>query len=100
MFLDDLGWLATASNLNQRVSKLQKCTATSIEWVSWGWPQCDTATMEVALFAPRQGHKKHLWPKLIAMITVGDGCTQFNNEATHWLRVWMDAHLMFKEHHD
>lgn len=56
--------------------------------------------MEVALFAPRQGHKKHLWPKLIAMITVGDGCTQFNNEATHWLRVWMDAHLMFKEHHN
>ena len=41
----------------------------------------------------------HLQPKLTAKMKVGDGFDRFNKEATRWLGVLMDAHLMFKEHH-
>jgi hypothetical protein len=31
-FVDDLGWVATGSNLNQVVTKLEECVAKRIEW--------------------------------------------------------------------
>jgi ribonuclease HI len=37
---------------------------------------------------------------LTAMIKVGNGFIRFTKQATHWLGVWMDAHLTFKEHHN
>jgi hypothetical protein len=33
-FVDDLGWVATGSNLNQVVTKLEECVAKRIEWAS------------------------------------------------------------------
>ena len=72
----------------------------SIEWARRRDLQFDTAKTEAALFTWRRGHWKHLWPKLTAKIKVGNGVVRFNQEETLWLRVWMDAHLTFKEHHN
>jgi len=90
----------TGSDVNQVVTILERCAAKSIEWASTGGLQFDTAKTEAALFTHRRGHKKHLRPKLTAKIRVGDGFIWFNNQATCWLGVWMDAHLTLKEHHD
>jgi len=99
-FVDDLGWVATGSDVNQVVTILERCAAKSMEWASRRGLQFDTAKTEAALFPRRQGHKKHLWPMLTAKIKVGNGFIQFNTEATRRLGVWMDAHLTFKEHHN
>jgi hypothetical protein len=60
----------------------------------------DAAKTEAALFTRRRGHKKHLRPKLNAIIRVRNGFVRFGREATRWLGVWMDAQLTFKEHHN
>jgi len=98
--VDNLGWVATGKDVNQVVEKLEACAAESIEWVSRRDLQFDTAKTEAALFTRKRGHKKHLRPKLTAKIKVGDGFVRFNKQATRWLGVWMDAHLMFKEYHN
>jgi hypothetical protein len=99
-FVDDLGWVATGSDVNHVVSILERCTAKSIEWASRRGLQFDTAKTETALFTCRRGHRKHLRPKLIAKIRVGNESIQFNAQVTRRLGVWMDAHLTFKEHHN
>jgi len=99
-FVDDLGWVATGSNVNQVVTKLEECAAKSIEWASQRGLQYDTAKTEAALFTRRRGYKKHLEPTLTAKIRVGDGFIRFNKQATRWLGVWMDTRLTFKEHHN
>jgi hypothetical protein len=80
--------------------KIEACAAPSIEWARRRDLQFDTAKTEAALYTRRGGHKKHLRPKLTPKIKVGEGFVQFNNEATRWLLVWMDAHLTFKNHHN
>jgi len=72
-FVDDLGWVATGTNVNQVVTKLEECTSKRIEWASRRGLQFDTAQTEAALFTRRRGHKKHLQLKLTAKIRVGDG---------------------------
>ena len=56
--------------------------------------------MKAAHITLRRGHKKHLHPKLTAKVKVANGNVQFNNEATQWLGVCMDAHQTFKKHHN
>ena len=56
--------------------------------------------VEVALFTRRQGHKKHLRPKMISKIKVGNWFIWFNQQETHWLGIWMCVHLTLKEHHN
>jgi len=97
-FVDDLGWVATGSDVNQVVMIRESCAAKSIEWAGRQGLQFDTAKMEAALFTRRQGHKKHLRPKLTAKIRVGDGFIRFNRQVTCWLGVWINAHLTLKEH--
>jgi len=60
LFVHDLGWVATGSNVNQVVTKLEECSAKSIEWASRRGLQFDTAKTEAALFTRRRGHTKHL----------------------------------------
>jgi len=92
--------VATWSDVNHVVSIVLRCAAKSIEWASRRGLQFDTAKTEAALFTRRRGHRKHLQPKLTAKIRVGNESVRFNAQATHWLGVGMDAHLMFKEHHN
>jgi hypothetical protein len=67
-FFNDLGWVATGSDVNQVVRTLEQCAAMSIEWASRQGLQFDTVKTEAALFTCRRGHKNHLWPKLTAKI--------------------------------
>ena len=99
-FGDNLGWVATGSDVNHVVSIFVRCAAKSIDWASRRGLQFDTAKTEAALFTRRQGHRKLLQPKLAAKIRVGNESVRFNAQATRWLGVWMDAHLTFKEHHN
>jgi len=99
-FVEDLGCVVSGSDVNQVVSILEICTTKSIEWASRRGLQSDTAKTEAALFTRRRDHRKHLRPKLTAKIRVSSRFIGFNTQATHWLSVWMDAHLMFKEQHN
>jgi len=97
-FVYDLCWVATGSDVNEVVTRLQRCAAKSIEWASNRGLQFDTAKMEAALCKRTRGHKKHLRPKLTAKKKVGNGFIQFNKEATFRLCILMDGHLTLKEH--
>jgi hypothetical protein len=52
-FVDDLGWVATGSDVNQVVMMLERCAAKSIEWAGRRGLQFDTAKTEAALFTRR-----------------------------------------------
>jgi len=52
-FGDDLGWVATESNINQVITKLEECAAKSIECASRIGLQFDTVKTEAALFTHR-----------------------------------------------
>jgi len=70
---DNLGWVATGSDVNHVVSILARCAARSIEWASRRGLQFDTAKTEEAQFTRRRGHRNHLRTKLRAKIRVGGG---------------------------
>jgi hypothetical protein len=72
-FVDDLGWVATGSDVNHVVSILERCAAKSFKRASRRGLQFDTAKTEAALFTRRRGHRKHPRPKLTAKIRVGSG---------------------------
>jgi hypothetical protein len=72
----------------------------SIDWAQRRELEIDTAKTEAELFTRRRGNKKHLYPKLPAKLSVGNGFVRFNREATRWLGVWIDVHQIFKEHHN
>jgi len=95
-FVDDLGWVATGNDVNQLVWTLEACAAQSIESARRRDLQFDTAKTDAALLTRRRSHQTHLQPKLSAKIKVGDGFVRFNQVATRWPGVWMDAHLTFK----
>jgi len=97
-FIDDLGWVATGSDVNQVVTTLERCAAKSIDWANRQGLQMNTAKTEAVLFTCRQGHKNDLWPKLTAKIKVGNKFIPFNKQASRCLGIWTDAHLTFKEH--
>jgi hypothetical protein len=99
-FVDDLGRVATGSDVNHVVSVLERCAARSIEWASRQGLPFDPAKTEAALFTRRRAHRKHLRPKLTAKIRVASSVIRFNTQATRWLGGWMDVHLTFKEQHN
>jgi len=86
-FVDDIGWVVTATDVNQVVRKLQACARESIDWAERRELEIDTAETEAALFTRMRGHKGHLRPKLAAKIRVGNGFIKFNKDATRWLGV-------------
>jgi len=81
-FVDDLGWVATGSDVNHVISILERCAAQSIKWASRRGLQFDTAKTEAALFTGRRSHRKHLQPKLTAKIRVRSRVIQFNIQVT------------------
>lgn len=89
--------MATGCNINHVVSIVERCAEKSIKWANGEGLQVDTAKTEAALVTRRQGHRKHLRPKVTAEIRVGSATIQSNTQATRRLGVWMVAHLTFKE---
>jgi len=100
LLVDDFGWVATGKDMNQVVGTLEACAVERIEWASRRDLQFDTTQAMAVLFTSRPGHKTHLRPKLKAKIEGANSFVRFNKEATRWLGVSMDAHLMFKEYHN
>jgi len=98
--VDGLGWVATGSDVYHVVSIIERCAARSIQWGSRRGLQFDTAMTEAALSTHRRGHRKHLRPKLSAMIRIGSGVIRVKTQATRRLGVGMDPHLTFKEQHN
>jgi hypothetical protein len=82
-FVDNLGWVATGSNVNHVVSILERCAVSSIVWASRRGLQFDTAKMEAVLFTRRRGHRKYLRLTVTAKIRVGNESVRFNAQATH-----------------
>jgi len=54
--VNDLGWVATGSDVNQVITILERCAGNSIEWASRQGLQFDTAYTEAAPFTRRRGH--------------------------------------------
>jgi len=88
--VDDLGWVAIGSDINQVMTKHAKWAAKSIAYVSWWGLQFNTAQLEVALFIPGQGHKKYRRPKLTAKMIFWDSFVPLNKMLhTDWTSGWM-----------
>jgi hypothetical protein len=101
LFVVDVpGLVVTGNHDDHVVSILERCATKSIEWASRRGLQFDTSMTEAALFTRSHGDRKHLRPKLTAMIRVRNGSIQFTEQGTRWLGVWIDAHLTFKDHHN
>jgi len=86
-FVDNLGWVGIGSDVNPVVTRLESCTAKSIEWTSRRGLQFDMAIMEAALFTCTLCHKKHLRPKLAAQIQIQNGFIPLTPQATRLLCV-------------
>ena len=99
-FGNDLGWVATGSNVNQVVRSLERCAARNIEWASTLRLQFDTPKMEVTPCTCRQGNGKHIRPKLTTTIIVGNRFILIDTQAPHLLVIWMEEHLIFEEQHN
>jgi len=98
--VDDIGWVATGSNVNRVVTILEKCAAMSIQWANRRGLQFDDAKTEEVLFTRRYGNMKHLRPKLAAKVSVKNGIIRFNTQATRCLAVSIDTHVRFNEQHN
>ena len=98
--VDELGLVATGSDVNHVVSRLERCAEKTIEWPSRRGLQVDAAKTEEAQFTRRRGHRKNLKPKLPAKLRVRNESVLFIAQATHRLGVWMQEHLAFNEHHN
>jgi hypothetical protein len=96
----DMDWIATRNDVNKVVKILEECAAVSLEWASRPGLTFDTAKTKMALFTYRHGHKIYLQPTLRAKIREGDNLVQFNTEATSWLDICIDTHVIFKEHYN
>jgi hypothetical protein len=98
-FGDNLGWVATGSEVHHVMSVLERCAAQRIEWGCRQGLQIHYAKTEQALFTCRRGHRKHAQPHLTAKIRVRNKSVWFNVQGKRSLGMWMDTHLAFKEHH-
>ena len=98
--MDNVGWMATGSDITEVVRKMESSARESIDWAERCELEFNTAKTKAALSTRSRGHKRHRHPKLSTKIQVGNGFVRFNKEATKWLGVWMDTHLTFKEHHN
>jgi len=49
-FVDDLGWVTAARDVNQHVSKPEACAGENIDWAARRDLKLDTAKTEAALF--------------------------------------------------
>jgi hypothetical protein len=99
-YVDNLGWVATGSDVNDVLWRLERCAAKSIEWASRHGLHFVTAKTEVSLFTRRRGHSNHLRQQLTGKIRVGNVSIRFYTQVIRWLGLSIDTHLTFQEHHN
>jgi hypothetical protein len=71
--VDDLGWVATRTDVHNVVSILERCAAMGIDLASRRGLQFATAKTEAAMFTFGWGHRKYLRPTMAARIGVTHG---------------------------
>lgn len=98
-FVHDVGWVTTGGDVSQFVNTVQASVRASIDKADKYRLAFDYNNRRGTIYAQTRP-PKHLWLKLTAKTTVGDDFVKFNKEGTRWLRVRIDAHLTFKEHHN
>jgi len=80
-FKDNVGWMATGSDIRQVVRKLESCARESIDWAVKRELEFNSGKTGAALFTCRRGHINHLPQNLTAKIRVGNGFVRCNKKA-------------------
>jgi len=84
-FVDNISWWVDGTDSTAVAAKLSVVAAASIEWAAENGVAFDYGKMEAALF-----HKKQLASR-VATVAVGTNNVPFNEEATRWPGIWLDA---------
>ena len=96
-FVDDLGFIASGSSVQEIAKSLEKVAKTVLQWGERNAVTYDTAKTEAVLFS--KSRRQRLSGQLReAHIKVGDKKIGFNREATRWLGVWLDSQLKLTSH--
>jgi ribonuclease HI len=97
-FADDIGLLTQASSVDEACQKLQLAGEVAIEWGATNGVQFDPGKTEAALFTRQRGRilKDQVQR---ARLPIGGIEVKFNQTATRWLGVLLDAGLTLKAHY-
>ena len=97
-FADDIGLLTQASSVDEACQKLQLAGEVAIEWGTTNGVQFDPGKTEAALFTRQRGRilKDQVQR---AQLPIGGKEVKFNQTATRWLGVLLDAGLTLKAHY-
>lgn len=95
---DDIGLIALGSSVDQACQQLQQAGETAITWGQNNAVQFDAEKTEAVLFTRKRGRALRDQVQR-ARIQVGGHQVQFNQEATRWLGIWLDAGLTLKVHY-
>ena len=91
-FLDDVGWAVEGTDLDDVISKLERCSAASLRWASNNAVSFETPKAEAIHFSRRGRHRQ-----CQRGARAGDQTVCFAREATRWLGIWLDSALTLAE---
>jgi ribonuclease HI len=96
-FADDIGLVTSGNAVSQVCVRLQKAAEAAEDWGRMHGVRFDVEKTEAILFTKKTGRRRR---ELIesARIQIGEHRVSFNQEATKWLGVWLDAGLTLKTH--
>ena len=97
-FADDIGLLTQASSVDEVCQKLQLAGEVAIEWGAANGVQFDPGKTEAALFTRQRGRILQDQVRR-ARLPIGGKEVIFNQTATRWLGVLLDAGLTLKAHY-
>ncbi|KAL1978972.1 hypothetical protein VTN96DRAFT_7858 [Rasamsonia emersonii] len=97
-FADDIGLIALGSSVDQACQQLQQAGENAITWGQNNAVQFDAEKTEAVLFTRKRGRALRDQVQR-ARIQVGGHQVHFNQEATRWLGIWLDAGLTLKVHY-
>ena len=96
-FVDDLGFIAASSSVEEVAKTLENVAQVVLKWGRLNAVTYDVSKTEAVLFS--KSHRQRLNKQLReAKVKVGDEKVSFNKEATRWLGVWLDSQLKFTSH--
>lgn len=97
-FADDIGLIALGSSVDLVCRQLQQAGEAAISWGQTNTVQFDAEKTEATLFTRKQGWALRDQVRR-ARISIGGHQISFNQEATHWLGIWLDTGLTLKTHY-
>ena len=92
-YVDDVTWVVEGTDVDDVVSKLERCAQASLEWADNNAVRFEESKTEAILFSNRRKHRQ-----CRREIRVGSTHrVRFAGEATRWLGIWLDASLNLEE---